>query len=153
MGQMGAFISSPLLHVLFAPPLLILVDFCWIFVFGRLDRILTKYFYDPVTEMLLAILSICSQEELVDSDAESDAAETAGTAEDLAARQIIKNKILAVGRMQKVFQLLRYVFFFVYLYFIVFCLSIADDSPPSHLPLNHAPFFFSLFAVAMKHGH
>ncbi|KIM43487.1 hypothetical protein M413DRAFT_381895 [Hebeloma cylindrosporum] len=61
-----------------------------------------------ITEMLLAILSICSQEELVESDGESDEAEAAGTTEDLAARrQLIKNKILAVGRMQKVFQLLR----------------------------------------------
>ena len=67
--------------------------------------------------MLLAILSICSQEELVDSDAESDEAEAAGTTEDLAARrQLIKNKILAVGRMQKVFQLLRFVFLFIYLF-------------------------------------
>jgi len=58
--------------------------------------------------MLLAILSICSQEELVESD-ESD--EDAPTGEqDLAMRrQLIKNKILAVGRMQKVFQLLRFV--------------------------------------------
>ena len=68
--------------------------------------------------MLLAILSICSQEELVDSDAESDEAEAAGTTEDLAARrQLIKNKILAVGRMQKVFQLLRFVCLFIFLIF------------------------------------
>lgn len=58
-----------------------------------------------VTEMLLAILSICSREELAESDSDD---ETHGT-EDLAARrQLIKSKILAVGRMQKVFQLLRY---------------------------------------------
>jgi len=56
--------------------------------------------------MLLAILSICSQEELDDSD---DGEETAPNMEDLAARrQLIKKKILAVGKMQKVFQLLRY---------------------------------------------
>jgi len=68
-----------------------------------------------VTEMLLAILSICSQEELVDSDADSDEAEAEGSLEDLAARrQLIKSKILAVGRMQKVFQLLRFVFYFLF---------------------------------------
>ncbi len=58
--------------------------------------------------MLLAILSICTQEEL----AESDDSEGEVNVEDIAARrQLIKNKILAVGRMQKVFQLLRSVFF------------------------------------------
>jgi len=57
--------------------------------------------------MLLAILSICTQEELAESD-ESEG--EAPSLEDLAARrQVIKNKILAVGRMQKVFQLLRFV--------------------------------------------
>lgn len=62
-----------------------------------------------VTEMLLAILSICSQEELVDSDSESGEGKTdeVATAELAARRQEIKNKILAVGRMQRVFQLLR----------------------------------------------
>ncbi|KXN83063.1 Serine/threonine-protein phosphatase 2B catalytic subunit, partial [Leucoagaricus sp. SymC.cos] len=61
-----------------------------------------------ITEMLLAILSICSQEELDDTDSEE---EEGKEEEELAAvaarRQMIKNKILAVGRMQKVFQLLR----------------------------------------------
>ena len=105
--------------------------------------------------MLLAILSICSQEELVDSDAESDEAEAAGTTEDLAARrQLIKNKILAVGRMQKVFQLLRFVFLFIYLFssfflfrpfFFVLFLSINDDSSPFIPPSpNHTFFFASL---------
>lgn len=63
-----------------------------------------------VTEMLLSILSICSEEELEDSDSDE-----ASTIADLAMssteiqqrRQQIKNKILAVGRMQRVFQLLR----------------------------------------------
>ncbi|KDR70155.1 hypothetical protein GALMADRAFT_255002 [Galerina marginata CBS 339.88] len=59
-----------------------------------------------ITEMLLAILSICSQEELdIEDDEEGEAEQSA---ESLAARrQLIKSKILAVGRMQKVFQLLR----------------------------------------------
>ena len=65
-----------------------------------------------VTEMLLAILSICSQEEL---DSESDGEEEAQEEETIrteavaARRQAIKNKIMAVGRMQKVFQILRFV--------------------------------------------
>jgi len=59
-----------------------------------------------ITDMLLAILSICSQEELGESD---DSDEDAHSSEQELAmrRQLIKNKILAVGRMQKVFQLLR----------------------------------------------
>lgn len=68
-----------------------------------------------VAEMLLAILSICSQEELVDSDSDSEDDEetkvladaTAASAEAAVRRQQIKNKIMAVGRMQRVFQLLR----------------------------------------------
>ena len=68
-----------------------------------------------VTEMLLAILSICSQEEL---DSESDGEEEVQEQEEAlrteaiaARRQAIKNKIMAVGRMQKVFQILRFVSF------------------------------------------
>ena len=58
--------------------------------------------------MLLAILSICSQEEL---DSESDG-EGEEEAEAIAARrQAIKNKIMAVGRVQKMFQIFRFVFF------------------------------------------
>ena len=57
--------------------------------------------------MLLAILSICTQEELAESD-ESDG-ETPSMDDLAARRQVIKNKILAVGRMQRVFQLLRFV--------------------------------------------
>ncbi|KJA22481.1 hypothetical protein HYPSUDRAFT_139171 [Hypholoma sublateritium FD-334 SS-4] len=62
-----------------------------------------------ITEMLLAILSICSREELDESDSdEGDAQAIRPSEDDLAARrQLIKKKILAVGKMQKVFQLLR----------------------------------------------
>ncbi|KAF8154774.1 Metallo-dependent phosphatase-like protein [Crassisporium funariophilum] len=60
-----------------------------------------------ITEMLLAILSICSQDELVDPDSDGEEG-VEPSPEDLAARrQLIKSKIMAVGRMQKVFQLLR----------------------------------------------
>ena len=67
--------------------------------------------------MLLAVLSVCSQEELEDEsssseDEEADRAmlDEAMSPGDLSARrQQIKNKILAVGRMQRMFQILRYV--------------------------------------------
>ena len=64
--------------------------------------------------MLLAILSICSQEELdSESDGEEDETEESLREEVVAARrQVIKNKIRAVGKMQKVFQILRFVSIF-----------------------------------------
>jgi serine/threonine-protein phosphatase 2B catalytic subunit len=66
--------------------------------------------------MLLAILSICSAEELEESSEETtDVSDGEGgkpvvlSPRDLSARkQQIKNKILAVGRMQRVFTALRY---------------------------------------------
>ncbi len=82
-----------------------------------------------ITEMLLAILSVCSDQELGSVSSEEEDAERARalndsdseegdetrTVTDLSPneiserRQEIKNKILAVGRMQRIFQLLRYV--------------------------------------------
>lgn len=64
-----------------------------------------------VTEMLLAILATCSPEELEcmeEEEDDGDAVDLALPPSELAARsQQIKNKILAVGKMQRVFQLLR----------------------------------------------
>jgi len=69
-----------------------------------------------IAEMLLAILSICSAEELEESSEEStDVSEEEGgkpkeilvSPEISARRQQIKNKILAVGRLQRVFNALR----------------------------------------------
>jgi serine/threonine-protein phosphatase 2B catalytic subunit len=69
--------------------------------------------------MLLAVLSVCSPEELEDdSFLEDDEADRAiideatspeARAAIVARRQQIKNKIRAVGRMQVMFQHLRYV--------------------------------------------
>lgn len=68
--------------------------------------------------MLLAILSICSAEELEESseegtevsDGEGGKFGRAPVPQDISARkQQIKNKILAVGRLQRVFNALRYV--------------------------------------------
>ncbi|KAF8552664.1 Metallo-dependent phosphatase [Imleria badia] len=62
-----------------------------------------------ITEMLLAILATCSPEELeIEEDDDGLAVDLALPPQELAARrQQIKNKILAVGKMQRVFQLLR----------------------------------------------
>ena len=67
--------------------------------------------------MLLAILRVCSEKELEsireDDDDDTRTIPDVSMSPDLAARkQLIKNKILAVGRMQKVFQILRSVFVF-----------------------------------------
>ncbi|KAI0047889.1 Metallo-dependent phosphatase [Auriscalpium vulgare] len=67
-----------------------------------------------IIEMLLAILSICSEEELEDSSSSEDEtdernlSEVALSPSEVAARrQQIKNKIMVVGKMQRLFQLLR----------------------------------------------
>lgn len=57
--------------------------------------------------MLLAILRICTEEELLESEGEAGAASKANDAEIQKRRQAIKNKILAVGKMQRAFQKLR----------------------------------------------
>ncbi|KZP02236.1 hypothetical protein FIBSPDRAFT_970248 [Athelia psychrophila] len=65
--------------------------------------------------MLLAVLSVCSEEELEDSSPEEGEIPGGIMGADLALspnevavrRQQIKNKILAVGKMYRVFQLLR----------------------------------------------
>jgi hypothetical protein len=71
-----------------------------------------------VAEMLLAVLSVCSPEELEESSEEStDVSDGEGgkytkapVPQDISARrQQIKNKILAVGRLQRAFTVLRYV--------------------------------------------
>ncbi|KAG6908292.1 hypothetical protein DXG01_005393 [Tephrocybe rancida] len=65
-----------------------------------------------IAEMLLAVLSVCSQEELSEADGDSGD-ETSSVdpgmspAEIQKRRQEIKSKILAIGKMQKVFQMLR----------------------------------------------
>ena len=62
-----------------------------------------------VTDMLLSLLNICTKEELEEAEeGPADAKETA--AEHAERKRVIKNKILAVGRVSRVFALLRYVF-------------------------------------------
>lgn len=67
---------------------------------------------EKITDMLIAILNICSKEELEEEEEELEAETGAETIEgdeeeDDERRVVIKNKILAVGRMSRVFALLR----------------------------------------------
>ncbi|KAI8973154.1 Metallo-dependent phosphatase [Trametes punicea] len=82
---------------------------------------------EKITEMLLAILAVCSDQELESTSSEEDDSDRARELEDDSdgdetrtvadisltpseisqRRQEIKNKILAIGKMQRIFQLLR----------------------------------------------
>lgn len=67
-----------------------------------------------VVQMLLGVLSVCSAEELEESSEDEEAAAQAEVDEETAKEQrraAIRNKILAVGRMRRIFQILRYVIF------------------------------------------
>jgi serine/threonine-protein phosphatase 2B catalytic subunit len=63
--------------------------------------------------MLVAVLNTCTKEELEDQEDVAMVAPTSPISptseESDARRKVIKNKILAVGRMSRVFALLRYV--------------------------------------------
>jgi serine/threonine-protein phosphatase 2B catalytic subunit len=61
--------------------------------------------------MLVAVLNTCTKEELEESDDEAALiSPTSVTSEDsVERRKVIKNKIMAVGRMARVFALLRLV--------------------------------------------
>ena len=66
--------------------------------------------------MLVAVLNTCTKEELDESSEEEEVLTTpASPTTDAAAerRKIIKNKILAVGRISRVFSLLRFVLCFL----------------------------------------
>ncbi|KIJ63055.1 hypothetical protein HYDPIDRAFT_113584 [Hydnomerulius pinastri MD-312] len=63
---------------------------------------------EKITDMLVAVLNTCSKEELEESDEEEQLVSPTSLAEDtVERRKVIKNKILAVGRMARVFALLR----------------------------------------------
>ncbi|EST10164.1 Phosphoesterase domain protein [Kalmanozyma brasiliensis GHG001] len=65
---------------------------------------------EKITDMLIAILNVCSKEELEEEEEEDEIplSPTEGGEEETAERRtLIKNKILAVGRMSRVFALLR----------------------------------------------
>lgn len=63
---------------------------------------------EKITDMLIAILNCCSKEELDEESDEEVIEESVEELEDGSERRkVIKNKILAVGRMARVFALLR----------------------------------------------
>jgi hypothetical protein len=63
-----------------------------------------------VTDMLVAVLNTCTKEELEESESDEEAPVSPTSSPDSAERRkIIKGKILAVGRMARVFALLRFV--------------------------------------------
>lgn len=71
---------------------------------------------EKITDMLIAILGICSEDELKDETPSTTspaalASPTAGDSDDPNSiefkRKAIKNKVLAIGRMSRVFQVLR----------------------------------------------
>ena len=60
--------------------------------------------------MLVAVLNTCTKEELEEHDDDlAIMSVTTTTVESVERRKVIKNKIMAVGRMARVFALLRYV--------------------------------------------
>jgi serine/threonine-protein phosphatase 2B catalytic subunit len=61
----------------------------------------------PVTDMLLSMLNICSKEELEEMEVPPEEEVVRSAEEREARRQIIKNKILAIGRLSRVFSVLR----------------------------------------------
>ncbi|CAG8472581.1 9915_t:CDS:10 [Diversispora eburnea] len=62
---------------------------------------------EKITDMLLAILNICSREELIDEELLSEPKTPDSATDGAERRQVIRNKILAVGKMARVFSVLR----------------------------------------------
>jgi serine/threonine-protein phosphatase 2B catalytic subunit len=61
-----------------------------------------------VTDMLAAVLNICTQEELNETTQESTSSAVVVDRDRAERRKVIKNKILAVGRISHMFSVLRY---------------------------------------------
>ncbi|KAF7303569.1 Serine/threonine-protein phosphatase [Mycena indigotica] len=61
---------------------------------------------EKITDMLVAVLNTCTQEELLEEDNQASS-HSPTTPTDVQRRNVIRNKIRAVGRMARVFSLLR----------------------------------------------
>jgi len=88
--------------------------------------------------MLVAVLNTCTKEELEEHDEELVVTAPSGASFETAERRkIIKNKIMAVGRMARVFALLRYViqavFSFLHILTHVFSVSREESEKVSEL--------------------
>src|SRR6266550_4310925 len=86
--------------------------------------------------MLLAILRICTEEELFESDGESEAVSKANDAEIQKRRQAIKNKIMAVGKLQRAFQKLRNVYTSVFVERLLTIMTSEDSENASELMIS-----------------
>ncbi|ORZ11072.1 serine/threonine-protein phosphatase 2B catalytic subunit A1 [Absidia repens] len=64
---------------------------------------------EKITDMLIAILNICSKEELADEESQLALEDKPATLDEAAElrRTVIRNKIMAVGKMSRVFSVLR----------------------------------------------
>lgn len=62
--------------------------------------------------MLIAVLNTCTKEELEESSDDESISESPTSK--AARRKVIRNKILAVGRMSRVFSLLRSVYYLLF---------------------------------------
>jgi len=62
---------------------------------------------EKITDMLVAVLNTCTKEELEEADEDTLISPTSSPEDSAERRKIIKGKILAVGRMARVFALLR----------------------------------------------
>ncbi|KAG1758030.1 Metallo-dependent phosphatase-like protein [Suillus lakei] len=62
---------------------------------------------EKITDMLVAVLNTCSKEELDELDEKNVVSPVAHPEDTAERRKVIKNKILAVGRMARVYALLR----------------------------------------------
>ena len=93
------------------------LDIPWIFT--------NRWCILPVTDMLVAVLNTCTKEELEEHDEDlAIMSPTTVSVEHAERRKIIKNKIMAVGRMARVFALLRYVVQMAYSSYFIFFFGI-----------------------------
>lgn len=67
-------------------------------------RVTLVYLYLVVTDMLIAILNVCTKEELNENQEQNEIEEDA---EAEAKKKVMKNKIMAIGNMARVFAVLR----------------------------------------------